>query len=545
MKIFGSIYPFIEVDGTSIVYGRHVANKDFLIALLTYSTFDEIHLFCLDVKQMQRTKEALACGEFPATKRKAIRFFFLHQIYDALATTNYLVFHLGGWGYFMPGLIYIRNNHAPHLFPITGVIHSLNGLETMYHGIKICTAPLLPFDTIVCSSTAGKAVLEKLFNHINSSFDRQKQSYTGGMATIPLGVGEGCFQTTTKNESRRLLGIAENSCVLMTVGRFSPQTKADLFPLMTTFSRLLRFNHASPLCLVIAGGAAENELRLIHQMIAETGIGHATKVFANFEPKLKIHLYSCADIYVSVSDNLQETFGISVIEAMAAGLPAVVSDIDGYKELVDHGVTGFKVPTCWSSDLEYARLADVSNFSTMQLLLSQCMAVDTILLQEYLQKMIDSPETRNSFGNAGRITAHKKFHWSVVIGLYESLWNRLHEQAQHYDGPVIKTVNPFCLDYLHLFSHYPTSTLSPLHRCSLTADGQQALLVKIIPSSYSDISILFDIETALTLLDFLKKKPAIVDTIIKECPQTYRRDQICLMLLWMAKYGLIQIEAPL
>jgi glycosyltransferase involved in cell wall biosynthesis len=34
----------------------------------------------------------------------------------------------------------------------------------------------------------------------------------------------------------------------------------------------------------------------------------------------------------------------SVIEAMAAGLPAVVTDVRGCRELVDHGVNGFVVP---------------------------------------------------------------------------------------------------------------------------------------------------------------------------------------------------------
>jgi glycosyltransferase involved in cell wall biosynthesis len=49
-----------------------------------------------------------------------------------------------------------------------------------------------------------------------------------------------------------------------------------------------------------------------------------------------------------LSDNIQETFGIVPIEAMAAGLPVVVLDWDGYKNTVRDGIDGFRVPTLMS-----------------------------------------------------------------------------------------------------------------------------------------------------------------------------------------------------
>ena len=55
--------------------------------------------------------------------------------------------------------------------------------------------------------------------------------------------------------------------------------------------------------------------------------------------------WSSADIFSSLSDNFQETFGITPIEAMASGLPVVVSDWDGYRDSVRHGVEGYLVPT--------------------------------------------------------------------------------------------------------------------------------------------------------------------------------------------------------
>ena len=51
-----------------------------------------------------------------------------------------------------------------------------------------------------------------------------------------------------------------------------------------------------------------------------------------------------ADLFVSLADNPQETFGITPLEAMAAELPCLVSDWDGYRDTVTNDV-GCRIPT--------------------------------------------------------------------------------------------------------------------------------------------------------------------------------------------------------
>ncbi|TRZ77251.1 MAG: glycosyltransferase [Deltaproteobacteria bacterium] len=52
-----------------------------------------------------------------------------------------------------------------------------------------------------------------------------------------------------------------------------------------------------------------------------------------------------ADLFISLSDNIQVTFGLTPIGAMVAGMPVVVTDLDGYKETVSEEVDGFRIPT--------------------------------------------------------------------------------------------------------------------------------------------------------------------------------------------------------
>ena len=58
--------------------------------------------------------------------------------------------------------------------------------------------------------------------------------------------------------------------------------------------------------------------------------------------KVRREIWSAADIFVSLVDNIQETFGLAPLEAMAAGLPTVVSDWDGFRDQCGMGWMDFR-----------------------------------------------------------------------------------------------------------------------------------------------------------------------------------------------------------
>ncbi len=87
--------------------------------------------------------------------------------------------------------------------------------------------------------------------------------------------------------------------------------------------------------LVVAGGGWWGHLA---ERAASRGVGHKV-AFAGFvsEDDLR-RFYATAD--VGVFPSLYEPFGIVALEAMAAGVPVVTSDIGGFREVVRHGETG-------------------------------------------------------------------------------------------------------------------------------------------------------------------------------------------------------------
>ena len=543
MKIFGTIYPFIETDEQSFKIGRHVANYEFFKSLITESNFDEFHIFCLSTNHFNITKNKLLQESIPDTQKQKIRLFLLNHLIDQISSTEYHTFHLGGWGYFFPGLVYLRNKYAKNKFPITGLIHSLNGIETNYHALKICTAPLLPYDTVICSSIAGKKVVEKIFKHIEKNFTSGNTtlSFKGNTKTIPLGINDSSLTTPDKKECRRHLSLPMDAIVLLTLGRLSPQTKSDLYPLIKTFQKLTQNASGKPLVLIIAGGANEKQIQIVKQMISECDLENSVHLITNFANDSKPYIYGAADIYLSLSDNLQETFGISVIEAMAAGLPVIASDINGYSELIDHNETGYKVPTLWTDQLSLAELADIMNFETMQLMLAQCMAVDTEELHKHLYELINNKDLCVSMGAKAKKVVEQNYRWATIIHHYEGLWDNLFEQSLSYSGEVQIKENPFLNDYLNTFNHYPTSTLKDDNMCTITQDGKEVIKTGKLPLPYTNIGSLLNNNAIVEVLKHLSQKPSKVSDIVSLDSLSIKNDILKYTLLWMAKYSLIHI----
>lgn len=534
MKIFGTVFPFVEPNDQDFRMGRFIANYDFLAALLTHSHFDQFHLFCMNPVHLQDTASKLSQDHsIPTGAKNKIQLFLYPSLIDKLKTVQYHVFHLGGWGYFFSGLAQLRSRFACSPFPITGVIHSLNHRDARNDVYKLLRSPIGAADAIICTSDTGRSVMQKQLQRVAAL--EHCEAFAGQLAVIPLGVVDS--ETADKQQSRQALGIGQGDIVLLYLGRLSPNTKADLYPLLLCFKQLLSENQ-QPLQLILAGGANPTEQALHQELINELSLQESVWLLCNFDPGLKSQLYAAADISVAPADNLQETFGISIVESMQAGLPVVASDLDGYRDLVDEGTTGFRIRTTWIDTLELTALEEIMGSDSLQTLFAQAMAVDLQQLQQRLQQLIDSESLRHQLGANGRAKVQAHYLWSRVIADYETLWEQLQQQRQALPATTTGTAL-FGNDYLNVFSHYPTARIHAQQRLVLTAAGRDCLSSGKTPPIYSDVAMLLDQEWLSAALQRLQDESREwrLGELLSELGDTGNRGRFS--LLWASKYGLV------
>jgi glycosyltransferase involved in cell wall biosynthesis len=77
-------------------------------------------------------------------------------------------------------------------------------------------------------------------------------------------------------------------------------------------------------------------------LIEELGVRERIEIRSDVPNEELADLYRGASVFVQTSH--EEGLGISVLEAMACGLPVVATDTFGSRETVDDGVTGVRVP---------------------------------------------------------------------------------------------------------------------------------------------------------------------------------------------------------
>jgi len=423
------------------------------------------------------------------------------------------------------------------------------------HGkfIQLLLANPKPYDAIICSSQCAVDMLRNSFAGIREAL---KVAYGASLPApprlvrIPLGIADREFTAGQKTVARRRLGIPEDRFVLLHLARFSPRRKMDLAPFLEALAGLKGRTFAGrslpPWQLILAGAGKKADLTLVQEMLARLGLDREVRIEPNVTRERKELLFQAADTFCSLVDNHQETFGLTVVEAMARGLPVIASDFNGYKELVSPGRTGFLIPTYESLGHEpWEALSGLLDPSMLRFYRAQKISFDIDTFSDAVVQMAFRPELREAMGRRARIRA-EPYRWSSILKDYHQLWKSLAREARMTRGKKNVGGNPLplltpCMN--RSFSHFPSGSISS--DSILGSSAHASCLPKgFEPIRYDEMAILLRDDCLHFILEQFEKGDCNVRELEDEVVDRFRMDQdlVLVHLDWLLKHGLITVK---
>lgn len=382
-----------------------------------------------------------------------------------------------------------RAAHGAAAWALCGVTHTTATRNVMQTVFDLRSAPQMGWDAVICTSQAVQASIRRLMElaelHLAHRFPGAPLPARPLLPVIPLGISCADFQPDPAlgRGLRDRIGAGPDDVLAVTIARLTPDEKFDPLPLflaMEAAAAEIAAKTGGRLHLVLCGQFSEP--------VWETTFAQAG---ARLMPSCGYHrleggdadqrkaTLSGGDIFVFPVDNLQETFGLAPIEAMAAGLPVIVSDWDGMKDTVTPDV-GVRIPTelprpGLSTYISQRHLGGTDTYIQYLSQLSALTALDLRALTGALVTLALDPGLRARMGAAGQARARAQYDWSVVIPQMQALWGEqaaMLAHARSRGGPAIAPLPaglvPIGPAVDEMFAAYPTAFAPPDRRLAAT-----------------------------------------------------------------------------
>jgi starch synthase len=441
--------------------GRNAAGESFLRGFLAHSTAREFWV------QVQKSEHA---RHFAQTLRTAGRVEPVQVVetssLGALARAG-VVYHPG------PGIAehaHQRSIFGAAAWSLCGVTHTTSSAGAMDALVDLLTAPVQPWDALICTSSAVKDNVVRLLQ-AQADYLKERLGISKlvlpQLPVIPLGIhtSDYHYSDAQKARARAALGASADTLVVLFVGRLSFHAKAHPLAMYQALEIAQR-QSGKEVVLIECGWHANEFIKNAYADAARLACPSVRVV--NLDGRLaeaREIAWAGADVFCSLSDNIQETFGITPLEAMAASLPVVISDWDGYKDTVRDGVDGFRIPSLMprpglGTDLAQRHALQLDNYDMYCGHSCMMVAVDVQAAALALGRLFDSAALRQQMGRAGRERVVALYDWAVIIPQYEALWAQLNA-ARAAAQPSQQPAQPWParLDPFLAFASYPTQTL--------------------------------------------------------------------------------------
>ena len=449
-----------DTTGAALL-GRHSAGESFLRGFLRHGDVDQFH-FWNTAGEPQDKIEALVNRIEPTSR--PVR--WIGRV-DRQLLRDPGVLYLPG-----PSLdaeAFHRQPYGSRAYAVCGVTHTTATATVMRILPDLLVAPLEGHDALICTSSAVRDAVEAqlgmMRDYLTAEFGPRKRGELM-RTTIPLGVNADDFahDPAKRKAWRERLGIPDEAVVALYVGRHSVRVKMNPALMAMALERAAKRTKRPIYWLNSGWVEPASEAASFHEQTRALCPSVTYLSVDGRQPDTRFSIWSAADFFLSFSDNIQETFGLTPIEAMAAGLPCVVSDWNGYKDTVRHGLDGFRVPTLaprpgYGGDLAYWFANSWINYETYVGAAAQYTAVDLGAAEQVIVALVEDADLRRTLG-AAAARARQVFDWRAIIPQYQALWAEQDARRRAAAPDTLPRTNPYRPDPYTLFAGYPSRHLA-------------------------------------------------------------------------------------
>lgn len=229
---------------------------------------------------------------------------------------------------------------------------------------------------IHCTAEEEKRNVDRLGFRLNST-------------VIPLAMDEADFARAPAGNFRRRYPAIGESKIILFLSRIDPVKGLEL--LVAALARLSC--QRTDFMLVIAGEGEPGYERRIRSAVAKQGLSERALFLGFVRGSQKAELLADADIFVLPSHH--ENFGLAIAEAMAAGVPVIISDQVNIQREVAEAEAGIVT------------------------------ARDPREMVNAFDRLLSDPGRRHSMGANARHLAETRFSWPVVVPQLTRLYNSI------------------------------------------------------------------------------------------------------------------------
>ncbi|MEM9828113.1 MAG: glycosyltransferase family 4 protein, partial [Planctomycetota bacterium] len=342
-----------------------------------------------------------------------------------------------------PSFAWTRRVYRPHAMAISGVTHTLCSSAAMRLIWDWTRAPVQPYDRLITTSTAVTRMVRAVTDVMAEG--NQGQHPFLPIAQLPIGIDHLRHHPATPEQRRAArvkLGIPDDPrhIVLLFVGRLSHHAKAHPGPLWEAAQHVQTKCPNQTLHVVMSGWFTNDNTRSSFIRTAERLAPAVDTHFVDgLDAYWRDHVWDSADLFVSLADSIQETFGLTNLEAMSRGLPVIATDWNGYRDTIVDGKTGFRVATAMVRgslpDVTAQLMGGCISYDQFLARVGQTVIVDTAAAARAIQTLVQDTALRRRLGQQAHQHVRRHFAWDQVIPQYESLWHEMDQQRREVEAP--------------------------------------------------------------------------------------------------------------